>query len=307
MTLDIETFHHVGHVVRKMEEGLALYRRLGFRMSAPAYPMLSRQPGAAPEPFGVANSHAELTGGQFLEVVACLDAESGVPSDAKLVPLTATQEQLGVLTASIGRTIASLSASLARFEGMHILALQSANVDVTAARLDSLGVTHGGVHTVKRPVGTTLEVIRFLEMTVPEGRVAVAEQPLAAPAEHPNGALGLVEMVLSAEKGAVGDIEHRYEMYLGRPAQADGACRVFTLGNARLVLVADEDLDSILPGERAPALPAFVGFAVAVRDFGATRAYLEQSGVVNVSRNADTWIVPSRAALGVAVGFRYLR
>ncbi|MFD3622862.1 VOC family protein, partial [Streptomyces sp. NPDC058676] len=57
---DIARIHHVGHIVEILAQALSLYERLGFVMPPPSCPAMSRREGAAPEPFGAANTHADF-------------------------------------------------------------------------------------------------------------------------------------------------------------------------------------------------------------------------------------------------------
>ena len=69
-------------------------------------------------------------------------------------------------------------------------------------------------------------------------------------------------------------------------------------------LVPENWLASVLPGETAPALPAFVAYAVAVRDLVSTRRWLENNGMGVHAEPAGGIFVPAKAALGAAVIFR---
>lgn len=326
MGRDIDHLHHVGHVVSDMEEGLELYRRLGFHLSPPAYPMLSPKEGEPPRPCGAANTHANFPR-NFVELVTYVrdDGPNRIPSGAKLVPLHAPAEHLPRLTEAIRSTVAKIASCLSRFQGLHILVFKTPDADAVAGRLSSEGVRHGGVNAVQRPVDTAngprIEPIRFLELDsddpkedgagrVPEGRIAIAENPTAKLLQaqlfmdHPNGAVALVESVLCVAKLDLPDVERRYEKYIGRPARIDGLTRVFDLEGSQVTLVADSDLEAILPGERAPALPAFVAYAVAVRDVGVARKLLEENGFpLRASASGDIF-VPAAVALGAAVIFR---
>lgn len=88
-----------------------------------------------------------------------------------------------------------------------------------------------------------MEPLRFIELDsdapedagagrAPEGRLAMAEDPAAELLEaqlamdHPNGAVDLVDAVLCVARAALRDVERRYEIYLGRPARAEGPARV---------------------------------------------------------------------------------
>lgn len=323
---DIERLHHVGHVVDDMVEALALYRRMGFAMPPPAYPALAPRPGAPAEPFGAGNTHADLRSGSFVELVTHVadDAGGRIPSDATLIPLQAPPELLSTLTARITNTSATIASCLERFPGLHILFLQSPDVGAAARRLHEAGVGHAGVNTLSRPVeseaGTQLETISYLEIdsedpaarpgSVAEGRVGVAAAAdpsllaMRTHPEHPNGAVDLVEVVLCVADTDLTAVEQRYQAYLGRSARPDGPARVFDLDGGALTLVTPEGLATLLPGERPPALPAFVAYAIAVRDITATRKLLRDNGFSPALSAAGDPYVPAAAALGAAVIFR---
>ncbi|MEV5891369.1 VOC family protein [Nonomuraea fuscirosea] len=73
---------------------------------------------------------------------------------------------------------------------------------------------------------------------------------------------------------------------------------------AGVTVVAASVLGEMVPGERPAALPAFVAYAVTVRDVAAAERLLLDNGVPTV-RTADGEVfVPARAALGVAIIFR---
>lgn len=318
---DIGFLHHVGHVVRDLEQGLELYRRLGFRLAPPAYPALAPAPGEPPRPIGAANTHAEFRR-NFVELATCVSGDR-LPSGATLVPLQVPAAQLASFKALLERAAATLAACLSRFEGLHILALETTDPEAAAGRLRAAGVGHAGVATAQRWVdteqGPRVERVRFLEVDgpgevgtgrVPEGRIALAENPPAEllqaqrGTDHPNGAVDLVEVVLCVAAADLAATERRYQTYLARAARADGPARVFDLQGAQVTLVADEDLEALYPGERPAALPAFVGYAVAVRDLQATSALLRGRGFPLVSAGARGVFVPAQAALGAAVTFR---
>ncbi|MEW2194434.1 VOC family protein [Streptomyces microflavus] len=323
MSHDIGRLHHVGHVVSDMGEALNLYRRLGFTLAPPAYPAMAPSKGAAPEPFGAANTHADFPR-NFVELVTCVPqgGATRAPSEAKLVPLQAPAELLPQLVERISSTSANIAASLERFEGLHILMFSSPDIDAATARLSAACVAHGGVNTVHRAVetadGTRTESVRYLEIgsrepaarpgTVAEGRVGVVADldPLVQAArqlDHPNGALDLVEVVTCVAEADLDATGARYQDYLGSPAQADGPSRFFDLDGARLTLVTDSQLSTVLPGEHTPAVPAFVAYAVAVRDLAATRKLLHDNGFPLSRTDSGDIFVPAVSALGAAIIF----
>ncbi|MEU6714306.1 VOC family protein [Nonomuraea sp. NPDC046802] len=310
---DIGGLHHVGHLVHDMGQALERYRRLGFALPGPAYPVL----GEPPEPFGVGNTHAYLADG-FIELVSVAGASGRMPDDVRLIPLHAPAERLPALKTAVSRAAGNLEDRLRRFEGVHILMFDSANIDAAAARLTESGVGHGGVLDTQRPVETAdelrMEPARLLEIDgvgagrVPEGRVGVASNATAFSVEHPNGAVGLVECVLCVADAELDDVERRYALYLGRTAGRDarkGLVRTFPLdGDAKVTLAAASGLDGMLPGEVPKGLPGFVAYAVGVRDVAATERLLRESRIPLGRTSSGEVFVPAREAFGVAIIFR---
>lgn len=316
MDSEIGYVHHVGHVVRDLGQAQELYRRLGFICTPPAYPTLSRQEGEPAKPFGAANMHAEFAR-NFVEIMAVVTEESHIPDGAHAIPLQVPPAALPRVIENIERAIAKISASLARFEGLHILVFQSEDASASALRFDQIGVGHSGVNMVQLPVETdtgqqvvAMGVVEIDREVVPEGRLAVAENrrsqvqgALPAP-QHPNGAVDLVESILCTPDAEIETYVKRYERYLGRAARRDGAAYLFDLQGSGVRLIPASALAALLPGETAQALPAFVAYAVAVRDAGSTRRLLEGNGLVVRDTPAGDYFVPAKAALGAAVLFR---
>ncbi len=307
--------HHIGHLVHDMSEAIERYRRLGFTLPAPACPVLPPSPGAAPEPFGLANTHAYFPR-DFVELVT-VAGESPMPGDARPIPLSVPDDRLPAIVEAVRATAATLTASLRRFQGVHILMIDVPDLDDAAARLDAGGVRHGGVHAVRRPIetadGTRMEPVRFLEFgergRVPEGRVGLAENPESLEsqllADHPNGATGLAGCLLCVADADLAGTEKRYAAYLGHPARQDGPARTFDLPGAAITLVPATALAGLLPGERPPGVPGFAAYTVTVRDLPAAERMLRGNGVPLGRTSSGEPFVPSAEALGVAIILRH--
>ncbi|MFI7450343.1 VOC family protein [Nonomuraea sp. NPDC049714] len=303
--------HHIGHLVHDMSEAIERYRRLGFLLPAPAYPVMPPSPGAAPEPFGLANTHAYFPR-DFIELVTVAGG-SRMPDDARPIPLNVPDDRLPTIVEAVRATAATLTASLRRFQGVHILMFDAPDLDAAVVRLDAGGVRHGGVHAVRRPIetadGTRMEPVRYLEFgtegRVPEGRVGLAENPQPEAldgqrhTDHPNGAVGLAGCLLCVADADLAETEKRYAAYLGRSARQDGPARTFD--GAGITLAPASALADLLPGERPPGIPGFAAYTVTVRDLPAAERMLRGNGVpLGRSASGDPF-VPSAEALGVAI------
>jgi hypothetical protein len=296
----IDGIHHVGLLVVDLDEGTALFRQLGFALTPPSRHMVSPKEGEPPKPLGTANVCA-IFPRNYVEVLAHVDKE--IPN-----PI--------------------LDPWYARFAGLHILAFDSSDADAVAAQLDAEQLNHGGVSTLERPVqgpdgpaqlrfrnvffggeDRSKPVVAWSASQLPEGGVQAVENLTPEVLlqkrfqDHPNGAVDLVDYVLCVARDELPAFERRYAKYLAREARDAGPARTFDVGTFRLTLVAEDDLDALLPGERAPALPAFVAFEIAVRDLDATRALLEGNGLPVHEAPGGRVFVPAAAALGGAVVF----
>ncbi|MFF3527965.1 VOC family protein [Streptomyces rubiginosohelvolus] len=326
MPHDTTRLHHVGHIVENLAEASSLYERLGFVVPPPSCPAMPRSEGAAPEPFGAVNTHADFPD-SFLELATCVkEGDAGrLPADTRLVPLEAPAEVLQQLVERIGETSANLAACLDRFQGLHILMFSSPAIDEAAVRLTAAGVRHGGVNTVRRaaPSGadSPVETIRYLEIdghepntapgtgTVPEGRVGIVADldpgiQSARHLDHPNGATGLAEATLCVADEDLAATHHRYATYLDRSPRQEGQALVFDLDGAALRLIPSSALPTTLPGEEPPALPALVAYTVTVRDLPLARDLLHRNGVPVRETPTGELFVPAEAALGTAIVFR---
>jgi hypothetical protein len=294
------------------------YRRLGFTVPAPAHPVLPRMAGGPAEPFGVANTHVYFPG-DFVELVAVVDETGHAPGGTRPIPLQVPDDRLPGLVAAIRATAANIASFLRRFQGLHIMIVDTPDIDGVAARLTAGGVGHGGVHAVQRPVetsaGTRMEPARYLEISdpdspagrVPEGRIGFAENtPVEAlgdrrHTDHPNGATGLVGCVLCVADSALPELERRYGTCFGQVTAGAGALR---FDRADLTVVSASALADLLPGERPAALPAFVAYTVSVRDAAATERFLRGNDIPVARTGRGEMFVPADAALGAAIIFR---
>jgi hypothetical protein len=65
---------------------------------------------------------------------------------------------------------------------------------------------------------------------------------------------------------------------VGCAARNDGAVQLFDLRESRVKLVPASAVERVLPGEKAPTLPSFVGYAVAVSGLDVAQKLLDSDG-----------------------------
>ena len=320
---DITGLHHVGLLVRDIAAAIEAFRRLGFHVGPPSYPALPPAPGAAPEPIGAGNTHADFPR-TFIELVALAPERRGdLPSDADLVPLQVPDERLEGTRALMRHTVAGLAARLDRFEGAHVLVFAGADTERTAARLSEAGIIHSGSQRAQRPIttaeGTKLEAIKHLEINdgtaeqpgmPPEGRVGVAED---APPEildaqtgldHPNGATGLVECVLTVSADELEATADRHAKYLGVPPARDGRARAFELESGRLTITTASEHSERFPGEQPLEPPSLSAYAIEFTDLDACERLLGDRGVGLRWTDRGEPFIPAAAGYGAAIVLR---
>lgn len=321
---DILDLHHIGLVVRDMDAAIAAFTRFGFHIGVPNYPALPAYPGAAPEPVGAGNTHADFPR-SFIELLApAPERRAGLPAGSRLVPLHVPEDRLAATRAAIQHTIAGLAARLDTSEGAHILIFTTGDAEQTANRLERTGVAHTPARALQRPIataeGTELAAVKFLEFSsddpsaapgmVPEGRVGAAED---APHDlldaqiglaHPNGATGLAECIVCFDDSELEAASERYERYLHLPASREGADTVFTLDSSRLTLTTPPGLAALLPGERPHTTPSLSAYTIEVADLAAAEAHLHAQRL-GLRRSADGRpFIPAETAFGTALIFQ---
>ncbi|PGD42157.1 hypothetical protein COM36_33200, partial [Bacillus toyonensis] len=124
------------------------------------------------------------------------------------------------------------------------------------------------------------------------------------PPNHPNGATDLVESILCVDDSELDEFTRRYGRYLDCEVRTNGVTHIFNLEGARITIVPKSRLSELLPGEIAPPVPGFAGYAVAVSDISHTRSYLEENGLPIAETNSGDIFVPADSALGTAIVFR---
>lgn len=240
---------HVGLVG---PDAAALHRdfeRLGFQLTP-----LSRQSGrlragGPVEPWGTANRCAMLCRG-YIELLAIVDR--ALPANG-------------------------LDQLLARYGGMHILALSIADEAEALGRLRRAGIAIPGVLHLERlvddrdPSGPTARFARLPLPDAPEGRVQLIRHLTpeaiwqARFTRHPNHATALESAILAVEVPA--ETASRFSRLAGRPVVPDpaGGFALELPGGSVRILPADA-LGAVLPGLVPPTLPFMAGMVVRTAD-----------------------------------------
>lgn len=285
---------HVGVAARDLAPMAAAYERLGFALSPVAQQSGRRRPDLPVEPWGSGNRCAFLRHG-YIELIAILDP------------------------ALYDNT---LNRFLARYPGMHILALAITDEAANLARMRAAGIEIPGVAWLERPVEPGGPIAKFARLPFPdppEGRVQLIRHltPELVWQErwmnHANKAVALEEAILCAREPA--ETAARLSRVAGLPVEPDpaggfllrlpGAARAAgpfaPAMETRVRVLAEESLPAVLPGMTAPASPFMAGMVIRTEDGGAAARQV-LAGIPTRAAPAGLMVPPEHAA-GAAVVF----
>ena len=287
----VDSLDHIGIAVADLAAAAATYRRLGFQLTPLQQQSGPLEPGGPVVRWGSANHCAMLEQG-YLELIGVVDP-------------ALYDNQLG--------------AFLARYHGIHIMALGVADAAAEVERLRQSGLAVPGVRPMQRPVATPdgVSEVRFKRVPLaeaPEGRIQLIEHLTPELMwqdhllDHPNRAVALTETVL-----CVADIAataERFRRLAGSAPLRHGKARIFAFAAGRLVLcdpasLGDFMTDASLINGAPPTLPWFAGFSVATDDGNAAvRQILLRNGVAFAEHGGGDLVVPAALASGAACRFQ---
>lgn len=285
---------HLGVAARDLAPMAAAYERLGFALSPIAQQSGRRRPDLPVEPWGSGNRCAFLKHG-YIELIAILDP------------------------ALYDNT---LNAFLARYTGLHILALAIEDPEANLARMRAAGIDIPGIAWLERPVEAGGPIAKFARLPFPdppEGRVQLIRHLTPELVwnpkwmDHANKAVALEEAILCAAEPA--ETAARLSRLSGLPVEPDpaggfvlrlpgaaGAAGPFAPAQeTRVRVLTEAALPTVLPGVTAPASPFMAGMVIRTEDGGAAaRGVL--AGIPTVEAPQGIMVPPAYAA-GAAVVF----
>ncbi len=243
---------HVGIAGPDLAALASAFERLGFALTPLARHSGRRTPEGPVVPFGTGNRCAMLRAG-YLELIAIVDPHSFTNS---------------------------LEFSLARYVGLHIVALGMDDEETNLARMRAAGIAIPGIAYLERPVddadpsGPQARFARLILPDAPEGRIFLIRHltPEAIWQEqflsHPNHASALGEVVVVSAVPA--ETAARFSRLSGLPLTPDpegGFALVLPRGRVRML--APAALARVFPGVAIPSLPFIAGIAIATDDANA--------------------------------------
>jgi hypothetical protein len=278
---------HVGIAGADLATLATAFERLGFALTPLARHSGRRTPEGPVVPFGSGNRCAMLREG-YLELIAIVDPEAFTNS---------------------------LEFSLARYAGLHIVAL---GIDDEAANFDRMcaaGIDIPGIAYLERPVddadpsGPQARFARLILPDAPEGRIFLIRHhtPEAIWQErflsHPNHAVALAEVIVVS--AAPAETAARFSRLSGLPVSPDPAPG-FTLAlpRGRVRVLAAEALAHIFPGVAIPSLPFIAGIAITTDDGNAAIGRLLVEQAIPHRALPTGFLIDPAAAGGAAIHFR---
>lgn len=290
---------HVGVGVSSLERGRGAYARLGFQLTPRSLHSGSRVAGGPVEPWGSGNHCAMFRAG-YLEIIGLTDASM----------------------------YSSVKDMVARYEGLHIVAVGCGNADAAYAEFQRAGAPVEAPRALERdaafgPQDEEIRRAKFRNMYVDrqkftEGRFIFIEhvtrdvlwQPHLL--THPNGALG-IDAVYFVVADPEATARKFAPLFSDRIERLPGVIKL-SLDRGTMWLADEAHWKSRVPGSFVPPLPSPAGFGIRVESLDATRRYLESNGVpVHGGMSggpasppgdgpASLWIAPEDAC-GAAIQF----
>jgi catechol 2,3-dioxygenase-like lactoylglutathione lyase family enzyme len=280
---------HVGVAVTSLDRGREAFSRLGFQLTARSFHSGAVSAGAPVTPWGSGNHCAMFRQG-YLEIIGLTDAA----------------------------IYSSVKDMVARYEGLHIVAIGIGDADAAFAEFQKAGAPVEAPRALERdapygPGNREMRRAKFRNMYVErnnftEGRFIFIEhltrdvlwQPHLL--NHPNGALGIdaVYFVVSDPEATARKFA---PLFSGKIERFPGVVKL-TLDRGTLWLTEEKAWRMRVPGGFVPPVPSPAGFGVRVESIDATRKYLEANGVrVHAGMNAShLWVAPEDAC-GAAIQF----
>jgi hypothetical protein len=278
------TLDHVAHFVPDIAAASAALERLGFTLTPFSEQSHRIEPGGPLVPAGTGNRCVMLERG-YLEF---------------LTPFAQTP------------VAGQLRAAIARYVGVHLVALGSSTPEIDHRRLSSAGFDPLTPVALQRPIDTEAgeETARFTVVRVPPGAMAEGRIQFCRHhtpeylwqsrwLAHANGARALSSVLLCVADPD--EAARRYSRFTGLTALPAGRARRIETARGALVFASPGTLYDAL-GLTAPALPWIAGYTIEVHDLAATRGFFAAARI-EVHELADGRLVVELAHAGGAIVF----
>lgn len=278
-------YDHIGYFVPDLETAGAALEKLGFQVS------------------GINTQYNENSAGELVL--------SGTSN--RLVKLN--RGFIEVLAATSNSALADqLQTMLARYQGLHVIALTNPDMDKTSARLSKAGVAlQDAVHMRRKITIDGAEalmaytILRVKPGSFTEGRLQIltnhTPESFWRPGEmdHPNRADRLTDLLICVAD--VPEAVARYERFFGSASIEMGGMRTLELDRGRFHFVAPDQAAAMLPGFAAPSLPFVVGQALGSTSLALSKGFFRDSSTTPVIETEDLYCIGPDDALGACLLF----
>jgi catechol 2,3-dioxygenase-like lactoylglutathione lyase family enzyme len=271
------TIDHIGLVGRDIAAMVATFRGLGFTVTEPT-PLTQPDPDGNPVPLGQLSAHV-IFSDTYLELTALEHPGQGNHLDNWL----------------------------AKHEGLHILALRTANAENAWDNFAQFGVVMPPIRHASRAVnaGGVRGIADFKWFQIPE---SIAAEGFGCVVEHLTPELVFIPSMTAHANGATGlrgvgalvnDLDEavaRYERLPGAKLKPVALGRYIILKNQRFVAMTPKGLVALAPGATLPPPPCFAAFAIKVKNIADTRQFLAERKVpFHVAGDLSIWLKPEQA------------
>jgi Glyoxalase-like domain len=279
---------HVGWYVADIKRAGAVMERLGFRLT-PYTVHTNETADGQRVATGTANRCAMLRFG-YLEILTAPDG-----------PQTPLGQQL--------------RKGLARYEGLHLMALAVDDAEAAPARLAASGFAPAPPVHLRRPIPaeddngapamSAFTVIRIPPDAMAEGRIQllthhtpeiVWQERFIATDNHIDALTDLLICVADPAEAAA-----RYARFTDRPASAVPGGFTIPLDRGRILLVDPMRTAALLPNQPIPAPPFIAAIGLQSTEIAATRRFLEARGIALDTSPTGALMVPAAEALGATL------
>jgi Glyoxalase-like domain len=277
---------HLVICVRDLAQAALDWQKLGFTLTPTGV-----------HPFGTSNRLA-MFGNNFLELLAVTDAAAVPPAAPDKFSFAAHNQDF-----------------LATTDGMSMLALHSTDAHADAARFKADHVSAYAPFDFGRdavlPGGGTARVAFSLAFATNPAMPGIAFftcQQRHPPElfwkpdyqRHPNGALRVIEVVMSAQEPAA----HRDFLERVTESEALSVPGRLTVGDScdRITVLDPAEIARRLPGLAGDTSPRFCAARLAVTDLDATKRALKDNGV-DFEMTGAVLLIPPAASHGLALEF----
>lgn len=278
---------HVGWFVPDIARAEAAFARLGFNLT-PYVAQHNADPGGGPpKPAGTGNHCAMLETG-YLEILTAVPGMETPLAD-------------------------QLRAGVARYTGLHLIALTTDDAEAARERLAKSGFAPDETVLLRRPVETadggeaevSFSVVRLPHGTMPEGRVQMLSQNTPELCwqdrfiTRDNGITGLSGVLLCVTDPA--EAAGRFARYAGRRATGSDEYSEVQLDRGRLGFATPDRCRDLLPDVGIPCTPFIAAVGIGAGDPLVTRKYFSAHGIDSAMDTDGLVYVPAIEAMGATL------